>query len=173
LIALWNRVQGADLLVAGTGNYEGELRRTAAGKFNIKFLGALSQKQLGNLYYHAVACILPSITYETFGMIIIEAFARKTPVIVRDLGALPEVVEDSGGGFIYRTDEELLATIERFTQSPALRGELGEKGYRAFVENWSTEAHLKLYFDFLQKIAVRKFGYVPWDSDEPKPAANG
>jgi glycosyltransferase involved in cell wall biosynthesis len=138
----------------------------AAGNSNIKFLGALPQKDLGNLYYHALACLVPSVTYETFGIIIIEAFARRTPVIVRDLGAFPEVVEESGGGFIYWTDEELLAAIERIRHSPALRAELGEKGYRAFVENWSKEAHLKLYFNFLRKIALRKFGYVPWDSEE-------
>jgi glycosyltransferase involved in cell wall biosynthesis len=164
LIAVWSKVPETDLLVAGTGHYEGELRRMAAGNSNIKFLGALSQKDLGNLYYHALACLVPSITYETFGIIIIEAFARKTPVIVRNLGAFPEVVEESGGGFVYRTDEELLAAIERIRHSPALRAELGEKGYRAFVENWSKEAHLKLYFNFLRKIALRKFGYVPWDS---------
>jgi glycosyltransferase involved in cell wall biosynthesis len=173
LIALWDRVSGVDLLVAGNGNYEGELRRMAAGKSNIKFLGALSQKQLGNLYYHAVACILPSITYETFGMIIIEAFARKTPVIVRDLGAFPEVIHDSGGGFVYRTDEELLVAIERIAHSSALRAELGENGYRAFVENWSKEAHLEMYFDFLRKIALAKFGYAPWDREErEQPSAN-
>ena len=76
-------------------------------------LGSAISEALGNLYYHAVACILPSITYETFGMIIIEAFARMTPVIVRDLGAFPEVIHDSGGGFIYRTDEELLTAMNR------------------------------------------------------------
>ena len=53
------------------------------------------------------------LTYETFGMIIIEAYARKTPVIVRDLGALPEVVEDSRGGFAYRTDAEMLEAVEK------------------------------------------------------------
>src|SRR5262249_33781169 len=134
LIALWNRVSDADLLVAGTGNYECELRRMAASKASIKFLGPLGQKELGHFYHHALACIVPSITYETFGLVIIEAFARKTPVIARDLGALPEVVEDSGGGFIYRTDDELLAAIGRMTTSPALRSELGEKGYSAFLQ---------------------------------------
>ena len=173
LIALWNKVSGVDLLVAGSGNYETELRRMAAGKSNIKFLGPLTQKQLGNLYYHALACILPSITYETFGMIIIEAFARKTPVIVRDLGAFPEVIDDSGGGLIYRTDEELLEAIERIARSPSLRAKLGEKGYRKFVEKWSKEAHLQLYFDLLHRIALGKFGYVPWDGNMQKqPAAS-
>jgi len=106
---------------------------------------------------------VPSITYEVFSLIVIESFARKTPVIARDLGALPEAIQDSGGGFIYRTDEELLTAIQGIATSPTLRCELGEKGYRAFVRRWSREAHLELYFDALRKTATKKFGYVPWE----------
>ncbi|MGH7767411.1 MAG: glycosyltransferase family 4 protein [Candidatus Binatia bacterium] len=168
LIPLWQRVKDADLLVAGTGNSEAELRAQAASDRRIKFLGALPQRELAALYYHALACIVPSITYETFGMIIIEAFARKTPVIVRDLGALPEVVQDSNGGLVYRTDDELLGAIDRIMTSGSLRTELGENGYRAFVKWWSREAHVEMYFDFLRRNAVRKFGYVPWEDEEAK-----
>jgi glycosyltransferase involved in cell wall biosynthesis len=166
LIELWQRVPDFDLLVAGTGNQDEQLRALAAPNPRIKFLGALPQRELGALYTHAVACIVPSITYETFGIIIIEAFARKTPVIVRDLGALPEVVHDSGGGFVYRDDEELLSAMNRVAGSPALRRELGEKGYHAFVQQWSREAHLDLYFDFLRQAALDKWGHVPWSQQE-------
>ena len=162
LIPLWSRDSACDLLVAGTGAYETELRALAAGNPRIRFLGGLPQRELGALYYHALACIVPSITFETFGMIIIEAFARKTPVIVRDLGALPEVVQDSGGGFTYRTDDELRAAIERVTHEPELRTELGEKGYCAFRRWWCREAHLQLYFGYLERIAQSKFGCTPW-----------
>jgi len=166
LIRLWPKIQGFDLIVVGTGNYEAQLRAEAASNPRIKFLGALPQREIGSLYFHASACIVPSITYETFGIISIEAFARKTPVIVRDLGALPEVINDSGGGFVYRSDEELLTAMRHIGASPALRCELGENGYRAFTRLWSKEVHLKLYFDFLEKIATRKFGYVPWETEE-------
>jgi len=165
LIPFWQRVVGADLLVAGTGTCETELRALAASNSRIKFLGALPQRELGALYYHALACIVPSITYETFGIIIIEAFARKTPVIVRDLGALPEVVHESNGGFVYRTDEELLEAQRRITTSPSLRSDLGENGYRMFLKRWSREAHVELYFDFLRRNAEQKFGCVPWDDE--------
>jgi glycosyltransferase involved in cell wall biosynthesis len=167
LIRIWDRADDFDLLVAGTGNFEPQLRAQAASNPRIKFLGALPQRELGTLYYHAEACIVPSITYETFGMIIIESFARKSPVIVRDLGALPEVVHDSGGGFVYRTDEELLAAMRQIAASPALRSDLGEKGYQAFVRWWSKEAHLGLYFDYLGEAATRKYGYIPWLKKEP------
>jgi glycosyltransferase involved in cell wall biosynthesis len=166
LIGAWDRVPEFDLLVAGTGAYEGQLRAIASSNPRIKFLGPRSQRELGALYYHARACLVPSITYETFGIISIEAFARRTPVIVRDLGALPEVVQDSGGGYCYRTDEELVAAMRRIAASTELRAELGGAGYRAFTRLWTKEAHLELYFGFLRECAERKFGHVPWEAGE-------
>lgn len=163
LIHAWDGLTDFDLLVIGTGDQEKELRAQAGSNSCIKFLGKLPQRDLGAFYYHALACMVPSVTYETFGMVIIEAFARKTPAIVRDLGALPEIIHDSGGGVVYRTQEELLGAIHRIAGSQAFRDELGEKGYRAFVEHWSTEAHLKRYLELLRQIATKKFGVVPWE----------
>jgi glycosyltransferase involved in cell wall biosynthesis len=163
LIALWGRAPDCDLLVAGAGSCEAELRAQAAGSPRIRFLGQQSQRQLGPLYYHALACLVPSLTYETFGLVCIEAFARKAPAVVRDLGGLPEVVRDSGGGFAYRTDEELLDALRRLASLPGLRAELGENGYRAFVREWSCGAHLERYFDFVRGAALRKFGRPPWE----------
>ena len=100
---------------------EHELRALAGGNPRIRFLGAQPQSALGALYFHAIACLVPSLTYETFGIVMLEAFARKTPVIARRLGALPEVVEESGGGLTFDTDEELLAAIGRLARSPATR----------------------------------------------------
>ena len=162
LISVWDRVPQCDLLIAGTGAYEPELRAMSSGKPRIKFLGPLSQKDLGALYHHALACIVPSVTYETFGLTTVEAFARKTPAVVRDLGALPEAIEESGGGFTYRTDEELLAALGRIADSPVLRTDLGQKGYDAFVRLWCREAHLDGYVGHLERIAISKFGHVPW-----------
>lgn len=158
LINVWKQIDKYDLLVAGTGNFGDQLRAQAADNPRIKFLGALPQRELGALYFHSLACVVPSLTFETFGIIIIESFARKAPVIVRDLGALPEVVQDSGGGFVYRTDQELVAALESLAASPRQRQELGQKGYEAFLRWWCKEAHLELYFQFLQQTTTHKFG---------------
>ena len=77
---------------------------------------------------------MPSVTYETFGLTSIEAFARKTPVIARDLGALPEVVEESGGGIVYSTQDQLLDAVRTIAGSPRLRDDLGRKGYEGVPE---------------------------------------
>jgi len=165
LIETWKKVGDFDLLVAGTGTFANALRLQAAGDPRVKFLGALPQRELGTLYFHALACIVPSLTIETFGMIVIEAFARKTPVIVREIGALPEIVQDSGGGFVYRTESELIAALESIALSSELRNQLGSRGYDAFIRYWTREAHFKLYFDLLARIARDKFGRIPWDEE--------
>jgi glycosyltransferase involved in cell wall biosynthesis len=152
----------ADLLIAGTGNYEAELREMARGMNNVHFLGAQAQERLRSLYRHAIALLVPSICYEVFGIIILEAYMQKTPVIAHDLGGLKEVVEESNGGFAYRTTEEMVAAMERLRTDSALRAEMGERGYRKYMERWTEEAHLEMYFDVLNQTAQKKFGKIPW-----------
>lgn len=151
LIAAWDQMPEYDLLVAGSGAYEGPLKALAASNPRIRFLGGQSQQQLGALYHHAVACVVPSITYETFGIVCIEAFARKTPVVVHDLGGLAEVARKSNGGLTYRTRGEMVAAMRRLAESPEVRRQLGENGYRAFLEQWTTEAHLDQYMGWIEK----------------------
>jgi glycosyltransferase involved in cell wall biosynthesis len=171
VIPLWAQVTEADLLIAGTGNYEEQLRAMAHSNPRIKFLGALPQGGLGALYHHAIASIVPSLTYETFCMISLEAFARRTPVVARDIGPLPEVIDESGGGLLFRNDGELLDAVRRLASDTQLRGELGNRGYDAFIAKWTREAHLEQYFDLITRIAIRKFGERPWSIPSGSEAA--
>jgi glycosyltransferase involved in cell wall biosynthesis len=164
LIEAWRRVPGHDLVVAGSGDHEPALRAQAASNPRIHFLGHVPQATLGALYAHALACIVPSLTYETFGIIVIEAFMRKAPAIVRDLGALTELVEESGGGVAYRTEDDLVAAVERLAASETERRELGERGYDACLRMWSREAHLSQYYALIERTARRVYGHVPWQA---------
>lgn len=145
-----------DLLIAGDGAYRETLEKQAKGLPNIEFLGRLSQEGLAEMYRNALAVIVPSICYETFGIIIIEAFSYKTPVLVNDLGALPEVVEDSGGGFVYRTEGELLESMRTIAENPELRDELGEKGNRAYLKYWNEDPHLDEYLELIRSLQAEK-----------------
>ena len=162
LLRAWHRMPGVDLLVAGTGSEDRRLRAQAAQNPGIKFLGAVPPDEIGSYYKHALACVAPSLTYETFGLTLVEAFSHKTPVVVHDVGALPEIVRQSGGGIIYRTEDELVEALFGIASSPGMRDQLGESGYQAFLRHWSRKAHLDLYFDLLAQTAKAKFGAVPW-----------
>lgn len=145
-----------DLLIAGEGSYREELESQAAGDPRIRFLGGQSQDRLAKLYESAIAVIVPSICYETFGIIVIEAFSRKTPVIVNDLGALPEVVEDSDGGFVYKDDAELKIAMDRLGNDRALRNQLGENGFSAFLKYWNEDAHIERYLGLVTELIERR-----------------
>ncbi len=156
LIPIFRNQPKYDLLIAGDGEYRKSLELQAANCPNIKFLGRLDQERLSELYRLAVAVIVPSICYETFGIIIIEAFSHKTPVIVNDLGALPEVVEESGGGFIYRSQDELRAAMARLAEDRSVRNDLGEKGYAAYLKYWNEDAHLERYLNLIEETKRKK-----------------
>lgn len=169
LIPIFYNYPHADLLVAGSGDYDSELRRQAAGTGNVFFLGTLPQAELQRLYRHAIAAIVPSICYEVFGMIVLEAFRERTPVIVRGLGALQEIVRESQAGLTYQTQDELLASMERLRINAELRNALGQQGFTKYQELWSEDVHLESYIRILEETADRKFGYVPWRR-ESRPA---
>src|SRR3569832_596995 len=75
-----------DLRIAGTGHYESHLKRLAEGLPNVKFEGLLSGDELAGLFHGARAVVVPSLFPETFGYVVLEAFAVRTPVVVRTGG---------------------------------------------------------------------------------------
>jgi glycosyltransferase involved in cell wall biosynthesis len=157
LIPVFRQYHKAELLIAGMGSYEPRLRKLAEGCINIRFLGYLSERPLQALYRQAVAVIVPSVNFEVAPpLVIMEAFRQQTPVIVRDLGSMPEIIAESGGGFVYETDQELVMVLDQLLAEPSRRRELGLRGYKAYQDNWTAELHLQRYFALIREIAVTK-----------------
>jgi glycosyltransferase involved in cell wall biosynthesis len=66
---------------------------------------------------------------------------------------MPELIEESGGGFIYETDEELVAAMNQLLADPSYRRRLGRRGYQAYQREWTAEVHLEHYFALIREIA--------------------
>ncbi|MBI1747151.1 MAG: glycosyltransferase family 4 protein [Acidobacteria bacterium] len=156
LIRVSAQYPAADLIIVGRGDYEDTLRRCAADAPNIKFLGERSYFELKSLYAGALAVIMPSLCYEVFGMVLLEAFAAQTPVIVNDIGALTEIIAQSGGGLVYHDESTLRAAMHTLRVNSSLRLELGEKGYRAYTQFWTEDQHLKAYLGLIGDLSRRK-----------------
>lgn len=148
-IAAMRHLPGLDLRIAGTGQYEAELRRQAEGMANVHFEGRLDAAQLAALFRGARAVVVPSLVFETFGYVVLEAFHERTPVVVRDLGALPELVAASGGGLVFDSPDSLVASLRRTAEDDGLRETLAANGQRARRGLWSEEAHLQGYFNLI------------------------
>jgi len=156
LIPIFRRYLKATLLIAGSGSYESLLRPLAKGSHNIRFLGHLPEKELHTIYREATALLVPSLCIEIFALVVLEAFREKTPAIVRNLGSLPELIKESGGGCIYDTDDELIEAMERLIDDTSYRNDLGHNGYQTYKQKWTEEAHLKRYFDLINDIKFNR-----------------
>jgi glycosyltransferase involved in cell wall biosynthesis len=147
--------RGPKLLVIGTGEYEAELKRHAGDKPRVKFLGRLAVDALARYYRGAIALIVPTLGYETFGIILIEAFRHGTPVIARRIGPFPEVLR-SGGGELFSSMEELAAVLERFERDENLRSRLAREARASFESHWREDVVIDAYLDLLRKTARAK-----------------
>ncbi len=146
----------ADLVIAGDGTYAPHLRQLAQGMPNVRFLGRVAPEELRRYYQHAIALVVPSQCFETFGIVLIESFRQGTPVIARRLGPFPEIVAQSGGGELFTTRDDLLAAMRRLQGDPAHREALSAAGYRAYVERWSERVVVPQYLEIVRRAAARR-----------------
>jgi glycosyltransferase involved in cell wall biosynthesis len=153
ILPIFRDYPAADLLIAGEGSDGESLRVAASGLESVRFLGHCSQERLTALYRHAVALIVPSIGIETFGIILIEAFRHRLPVLARDGGPFPEIVGD--GGLVYRDTSDLRAAMERLQGDPEVRESLAVAAFRGFRERWSESAMIPRYLDVVRRAAER------------------
>jgi glycosyltransferase involved in cell wall biosynthesis len=138
----------ADLLLAGTGTDDGWLRERAGGAPNIHFLGPMPYARLELYLRHAIAAVVPSIGYEVFPTVVLEAYAHGTPVIGHRLGPIPEML-DGRGGLTYATDRELAGALNALQDNPGLRSELGHLAAATYEALWTPERHFERYFDLI------------------------
>ena len=159
LIRLMDRLPGIDLRIAGTGPFEGELGRLAEGRPNIELVGLLSSGQLARFFGDARAVVVPSLLYETFGYVVLEALSVGTPAIVRRRGALAELIDESGGGLAFGSDEEAVEQIRTLASDDELRERLAAAGGKTLRTTWSeqtqTDAYLELVDGLLATASAR------------------
>ena len=154
VIPVFNNFDQADLLIAGDGEYTGVLKDLAQGNTNVKFLGRVNPDELDNYYQHAVALIVPSVCFETFGIILIESFRQGTPVIARSIGPFPEIVQRSGGGILFNDATDLTEAMEKIQSDPAYRDKLAKQGRESFSQYWSEEAIVPEFLQIVKESAI-------------------
>ena len=156
VIPVFRDFPDADLLIAGDGTHGDALRQLAHGMPNVKFLGRVAPDDLRHYYQHAIALVVPSECFETFGIVLIESFRQGTPVIARRLGPFPEIIEQSGGGELFSSREELLMAMRRLQGDAGYRNKLSQSGYRAYVRRWSEHVVVPQYLDIVRRAAARR-----------------
>ncbi len=84
------------LAVVGGGLLTDKLRALSADlgvDDRVRFVGRVTEDELPDWYRAADLFVLPTVAYEGFGMVTIEALASGTPVVGTPAGATPELLE--------------------------------------------------------------------------------
>jgi len=83
---------------------------------------------------------MPSVRYESFGMVILEAMRAGKPVVCSDFSGMKEIVADGETGTVVPTGhvEMLAMAIERLLRDTSLRCCMGAAGRRRLAKKFSS-----------------------------------
>jgi glycosyltransferase involved in cell wall biosynthesis len=111
-------------------------RQLPAGDLNhIHILGFVSEEERRDLLDACDLLALPSRT-ESFGLVFMEAWANRKPVVGARAGAIPAVVRDGVDGLLvdFGDNAALADAIDVLVNSSTLRAQLGASGYANVVD---------------------------------------
>jgi glycosyltransferase involved in cell wall biosynthesis len=155
---IWEMNGRVKFVIIGGGNVEA-LKRQAwdAGIWHkCYFTGFMAEEELNQFRMVADCAVFPSL-YEPFGIVALESFAARIPVIVSDTGGFPEVVQHGKTGIVtYAGNPDSIAWgILEVLKHPDYAQQLVENAYadldRRF--NWADLAKqtLMVYYQVLQE----------------------
>lgn len=110
----------------------------AARPATVSFLEYRSGMALGDLFRKADIFCSPSVWEEPFGLVNVEALASALPVVSTLSGGASEIFSSGGGILVERgCAVQLASALRRLTENPQLRAQLGQDGYRAFLNRFT------------------------------------
>ena len=132
-----NKIQ---LLIAGS-DYESnsEHIKQISGKYDfIKYLGRVSEEEKTNLLHACDMLVVPSIA-DSFGIVYIEAWACKKPVIGADIPSTRSLISFGEDGFFVRYGDEdnLIKRIKYLAENPNERIAMGKRGYEKVMDRYT------------------------------------
>jgi len=91
---------------------------------------------------------------EAFGLYLVEAMASGIPVVQPALGAFPEIIEISGGGFTYEpnTPEKLAEALAKILENKELLVTKSRNGYQGVLNHFNIRNQAKKLMEFYERV---------------------
>lgn len=136
------------LYIAGSGPLEAELKKKYTAN-NIIFLGYLGTKDTIELFKKVSFTVIPSISYENNPLGVIESMCCGTPVLGRNIGGIPELLEISSFNCLFTQDKELPSLITKMfnTVVSVDRNELST----AALQRFSSEHYYQKWLEIVKQ----------------------
>ena len=143
LLDAWESTRDLPLLiVAGDGPMHAEVRRRTAALPHVKWIQYQERDRLLELLGAARLLIFPSVWYEGMPRIIIESFAKGTPVVAFGVGAAAVMITHGVNGLKVErpTGEALAASVRRALRDSDAMRQMRSDARRTFETRYSAGA---------------------------------
>ena len=150
LLAAWRQMAGlVPLKIVGNGPLAQDVADAARGIPAIDWLGSQPESVVLGLMREASFLIVPSISYETFSLVIAEGFATGLPAIVSNHGALTELVDHGRTGLYHRPGDpaNLASKVEWAWTHPREMAEMGCSARREYELKYTAERNYQMLME--------------------------
>jgi glycosyltransferase involved in cell wall biosynthesis len=133
------------LKIIGDGPLAEQVTRAVQNNPAIHWLGRRAMDDVYRIVGDAKVLVLPSSCYETFGRVAIEAFARGTPVIASNHGAMADVVSHERTGLLFTPGDarDLSVKVLRACGDDTLLARLRADARREYVARYTAAANYR------------------------------
>ncbi|MEE9564470.1 MAG: glycosyltransferase family 4 protein, partial [Candidatus Hydrothermarchaeaceae archaeon] len=120
------------------------------------YINVYSGQEMVELYSLAQVCIYPSTASEPFGLTMLEALSSGKPMIVTEMGGMPEIIMNDVTGYVIKLKdfEALASRIEYLLGNERVRRRLGSTGRKMVTVHYTkeimTKCHLEVYEEVLK-----------------------
>ena len=98
--------------------------------------------------------LIPSQSFESFGLTAIEAMSLGIPIVSTDVGGLPEVIANNGAGIVCSKDSyiDFANAIIKILSSDELMNKYSQQGESAFLHNFTSKRMSLQYSTIIKSI---------------------
>ncbi|MEM7624854.1 MAG: glycosyltransferase [Planctomycetota bacterium] len=143
LVDAWDQLPDTPLQVVGKGPVQGLVEGLVGRHTQVQHETWVSQPRLGQLLSDAAFLILPTMNYEGFPKVIVEAYAHGVPVVASDIGAMAKVVVggQTGRHVKYGDAADLARVVRELTSDPDQLARLRRGAREAYEKSYTAEAN--------------------------------
>lgn len=156
LLEAWRHLPNVPLKIIGDGPLKEEvLSAIKQHGLNIELLGWRASEEVIRGIKGARFLLFPSEWYETFGRVVIEAFACGTPVIASNLGAPAETVEHLNTGLHFEAGnaEDMVEAVLQLWSRPELADKLGQGARKEYELKYTADRAYECLLRIYESIA--------------------
>jgi len=142
LLAAWNHLEGkVPLKIIGDGPLADEVVEAAKKLPKVEWLGRRPMAEVHKLMGEAMFLVFPSKWYETFGRVAVEAFAKGTPVIAANIGAIAELVDSGRTGLLFSPSnpEDLANKVQWAVANQELLAQMRQEARNEFESKYTAK----------------------------------